>query len=51
MTNGKAGLEGTMAARTAIGEVDGEQGRLVYQDIDISELAGSLTFEETTYLI
>ncbi len=51
MTNGKAGLEGTTAARTAISDVDGEQGRLIYQGIDIFELAGSSTFEETTYLI
>jgi citrate synthase len=51
MTNGKAGLEGTTAARTAISDVDGERGRLIYQGIDIFELAGSSTFEETTYLI
>lgn len=51
MTNGKVGLEGTMAARTAISDVDGERGRLIYQGIDIFELAGSSTFEETTYLI
>jgi citrate synthase len=51
MTNGKAGLEGTTAARTAISDVDGEQGKLVYQGIDISDLAGKSTFEETTYLI
>ena len=51
MTNGKAGLEGTTAARTAISDVDGEQGRLIYQGIDISELAEYSTFEETTYLI
>lgn len=51
MTNGKAGLEGTTAARTAISDVDGDQGRLIYQSIDIFELAGSSTFEETTYLI
>lgn len=50
-TNGKAGLEGTTAARTAISDVDGEQGRLIYQGIDIFELAGHSTFEETTYLI
>ena len=51
MANGKSGLEGTTAARTAISDVDGEQGRLIYQGIDIFELAGSSTFEETTYLI
>lgn len=51
MTNGKAGLEGTTAARTAISDVEGERGRLVYQGIDIFELAGRSTFEETTYLI
>lgn len=51
MTEGKAGLEGTTAARTAISDVDGEEGRLIYQGIDIFELAGSSTFEETTYLI
>ncbi|CAN5594124.1 citrate synthase [soil metagenome] len=51
MTNSKSGLEGTTAARTAISDVDGEQGRLIYQGIDIFELAESSTFEETTYLI
>ena len=51
MTYAKAGLEGTTAAHTAISDVDGEQGRLIYQGIDIFELAGSSTFEETTYLI
>ena len=35
MTDGKAGLEGTTAARTAISDVDGEQGRLIYQGLDI----------------
>lgn len=47
----KAGLESMMAAKTAISDVDGELGRLIYQGIDIFDLAERSTFEETTYLI
>lgn len=45
------GLEGIIAARTAIGFVDGQGGRLVYRGINISELAEFSNYEETTYLL
>lgn len=45
------GLEGIIAARTSISYIDGQNGRLVYQGIDINELAKHSTFEETVYLL
>jgi citrate synthase len=47
----RAGLEGIVAARTAISDVDGERGELIYQGYDIVDLANNSSFEETTYLI
>ncbi|HEV3471260.1 MAG TPA: citrate synthase [Pyrinomonadaceae bacterium] len=46
-----AGLEGVVAAETSIGDVDGERGVLIYQGLDIHELAEHSTFEETVYLL
>ena len=45
------GLEGVVAAATHIAEVDGERGRLTLQGYDISELSGTVTFEEVCYLL
>jgi len=45
------GLEGVVAARTKIGHVFGEEGRLVYRGYDIRELAGKASFEEICYLL
>jgi citrate synthase len=45
------GLEGVVAASTRISHVFGEEGRLVYQGYEISELAGKATFEEVCYLL
>jgi citrate synthase len=45
------GLEGVVAAETAISLIDGASGRLFYRGIDIDELAASSTFEETTALL
>jgi citrate synthase len=46
------GLEGVVAARTAISEVDGANGRLIYRGgYLIEDLAPSATFEETAYLL
>jgi citrate synthase len=45
------GLQGVVAAQTAISHVDGQQGRLYYRGIDINELAEKSTFEETTALL
>ena len=46
-----AGLRGVVAASSSIGDVDGEKGVLIYQGIDIHDLARSSTFEEVIYLL
>lgn len=45
------GLEGVVAASTAISCIDGMNGRLFYRGIDIDELAERSSFEETTALL
>ncbi len=45
------GLEGIVAASTAISYIDGINGRLFYRGIEINELAEHSTFEETTALL
>jgi citrate synthase len=45
------GLEGIVATTSSICYIDGEAGVLSYRGIDIHELAGRSTFEETTYLL
>jgi citrate synthase len=45
------GLEGVVAATTALSHVYGEEGRLVYRGYDIHELAGKASFEEVAYLL
>ncbi len=45
------GLEGVVVAPTSISKVDGEKGALIYQGIDIHDLAKHSTFEETVYLL
>ncbi|HEU5013469.1 MAG TPA: citrate synthase [Roseiflexaceae bacterium] len=45
------GLEGVVAASTAISYIDGINGRLFYRGIEINELAEKSTFEETTALL
>jgi citrate synthase len=45
------GLEGVVAARTAISDIDGQQGKLFYAGYDIADLAEHATFEETVYLL
>ena len=46
-----AGLRGVVAAQSAIGDVNGEQGILIYQGYDIHDLAENSTFEETIFLL
>jgi len=46
-----AGLRGVVAAQSAIGDVNGEQGILIYQGYDIHDLAEHATFEEVVYLL
>jgi citrate synthase len=45
------GLEGVAVADTALSEVMGEVGRLIYAGYDIQNLAGYATFEEVAYLL
>src|SRR5215470_12184396 len=47
----KAGLEGIVASQSAISDVNGIQGRLIYAGYDIHDLAEHSTFEETIYLL
>jgi citrate synthase len=47
----KAGLEDVIAARSAICRIDGSEGRLYYRGYEIGEVAGRLSFEDTTFLL
>ncbi len=47
----KGGLEGIVAATTAISKVDGTAGRLIYRGYDIHDLARTTTFEEVAHLL
>lgn len=47
----KEGLEDVIAGPSAICEVNGTEGRLIYRGYDIHDLASHSTFEETTYLL
>jgi citrate synthase len=51
MTTVHAGLEGVVAATTALSHVDGERGELIVGGFQIGELAAQATFEETTWLL
>jgi citrate synthase len=45
------GLEGIVANSTALSEVMGAEGVLIYAGYDINELAGKVTYEEVVYLL
>src|SRR5437870_12338485 len=45
------GLRGVVAASSSIGDVNGEKGELIYQGIDIHDLATKSTFEEVVFLL
>ncbi|MDZ4787327.1 MAG: citrate synthase [Blastochloris sp.] len=45
------GLEGVVAAETAISDVRGTEGQLIYRGYDINELAGHVSFEEVVYML
>ena len=47
----KDGLEDVIAARSAICQVDGAEGRLYYRGYEIGELAAGASFEDVTYLL
>jgi citrate synthase len=46
-----SGLEDVVAADSAICDVDGKNGRLIYRGFDIHDLAEHSTFEEVVYLL
>lgn len=50
-TAATAGLRGVVAAQSAIGDVNGEKGILIYQGYDIHDLAENSTFEEVVFLL
>ena len=45
------GLEGIVATGTALSDVLGLEGKLIYRGYDIDELAGKISFEEAAYLL
>lgn len=45
------GLEGAVAGETAIGYVDGQNGRLIYRGYSVEDLCEHSTFEEVSYLL
>jgi citrate synthase len=45
------GLEGIVATDTALSDVLGQEGQLIYLGYDINELAGKVSFEEVVYLL
>jgi citrate synthase len=45
------GLEGVIAAETALSDIDGKQGVLSYVGYNIHDLADNATFEEVVYLL
>jgi 2-methylcitrate synthase len=45
------GLRGVVAASSTIGDVNGEKGELIYQGVDIHDLATKSTFEEVVFLL
>jgi citrate synthase len=45
------GLRGVVAAASSIGDVNGEKGELIYQGLDIHDLATKSTFEEVVFLL
>ncbi len=46
-----SGLEGVVAATSAICDVNGIEGRLIYRGYDIHDLVAHSNFEEVTYLL
>jgi citrate synthase len=45
------GLEGVVAARTVLSEVDGEAGRLLIRGYSLEDLAGRRSFEQVTAIL
>src|SRR5579885_3844625 len=47
----RGGLEGVIAASTALSKVEGTEGRLIYRGYNIHDLARTTSFEEIAYLL
>src|SRR5437773_11042129 len=47
----RGGLEGVIAATTALSKVEGAAGRLIYRGYNIHDLARTTSFEEIAYLL
>src|SRR5579863_5749625 len=47
----KAGLEGVIAATTALSKIEGTAGRLIYRGYNIHSLARAASFEEIAHLL
>src|SRR2546428_4266875 len=47
----RGGLEGVVAATTALSKVEGTAGRLIYRGYNIHDLARTTSFEEVAYLL
>ncbi|MEX0791314.1 MAG: citrate/2-methylcitrate synthase [Actinomycetota bacterium] len=45
------GLEGVVAAQTAISDIDVENSKLMYAGYDVTDLVNNTTFEEVIYLL
>ena len=45
------GLDGVVAAQTALSSIDGQRGILTYRGIDIHQLAEKASYEEVVYLL
>src|SRR5436853_6326744 len=45
------GLRGVIAASSSIGDVNGDKGELIYQGVNIHDLATKSTFEEVVFLL
>src|SRR5437660_10847992 len=43
------GLRGVIAASSSVGDVNGEKGELIYQGLNIHDLATKSTFEEVVF--
>lgn len=46
-----AGLEGVVAADSAISKVDGQHGRLIYRGYEVTDLVEHCSFEEVAHLL
>src|SRR6266851_7176209 len=47
----RGGLEGVVAAMTALSKVEGTAGRLIYRGYNIHDLARTTSFEEVAHLL